>query len=116
MDANNNIAKLLVFTPTRTLLGYMTLRRPSKQTEAEYDKRKDAFLGMVTARSTSSKDYIQETAAKMLRDEDFMMTRNQLEKIAVIQSKFPNMTGEEHRMIMSWANMAQRKRVINVKY
>ncbi len=108
LDEKNGISKLIVYTPEKLILGYITLRKPRKENTKIIEERKDKFLKRVTERTTSTKSNLETLAKKLIAHEDWKHCRNAVEKQA-LASKIFSIGSTELAYVVAHANILSRK-------
>lgn len=109
IDERNGVAKFVLYTPSKKVLGYVTLRKPSKKMIEEFEKADEKFKDKVVERTTSANTQIADYVKEFMSDPVFKTLTSQGQKITYIKQKKPNLTVAEQTDIFYSIQIEEKK-------
>lgn len=94
IDYKAGVAKLIVFSPDNTCMGYITVRKPTEENELIYAERKKKYTTDVkTGKATSTTVDLNHIVLEMEKDENYpRQERGKDKKIGYIMRQHPELT------------------------
>ena len=90
IDKEQNIVRLMVFDMKKRPLGYITLARPPKKIEKEYEALKEQYMSAIVDRKTADKGFEKKLEA-VKRHRLFPYVKYKRDVLVIIEKLYPNL-------------------------
>lgn len=107
LDETKGICKMMVMSPERKYLGYITIRKPSHDIIEKLEPLDESAKRKVVERTSSEKTNVHDAVEILSKDQTYAILRSQSQRIAYIEDKCPNMTKDEQLGILSRLEIKQ---------
>jgi ABC-type dipeptide/oligopeptide/nickel transport system ATPase component len=90
IDKEHNLARLIVFDMKKRPLGYITLARPSRQVEKQYEKMKEEFMAKIVNRRSGEKNW-EKKIEKIKEHKLYKYVKYKRDILVIIEKLYPNL-------------------------